>query len=257
MVKEFEGKSEKEAIDKAVAELNLERENFDVEVLESSKGFLFMKGTVRIRVHYDESGGPSAGSGPVDSHESRGANELDRSTSVRDVQPATNTRAATGRKNGEIYEEIQPEIKEDLAVYLETLIDKMGFPGNVLARQKESRKVVLDIQSDFSAILIGKKGKNLDALQLLVNVHAGRRHGNLRVIVDAEDYRTRREEKLVRMADQTAKQVRKTRSSRLLEPMNPFERRLIHTALNDLKDIETKSEGDGLFKQVRVRYTGK
>ena len=58
------------------------------------------------------------------------------------------------------------------------------------------------------------------------------------------------------MARKTADQVRRSRDSRLLEPMNPFERRIIHTTLNGLEDIETKSEGEGLFKQVRIIYRG-
>ena len=75
--------------------------------------------------------------------------------------------------------------------------------------------------------------------------------------MDAENYRVRREENLVRMAEKVAEQVRRNGGSRLLEPMNPFERRLIHTTLNGLDGIETKSEGEGLYKQVRVYYRGK
>jgi spoIIIJ-associated protein len=62
---------------------------------------------------------------------------------------------------------------------------------------------------------------------------------------------------LVRLAYETGEQVRRTRQSVLLEPMNPFERRIIHTTLNDIVDIETKSEGDGLYKQVRIAIRGK
>jgi spoIIIJ-associated protein len=60
----------------------------------------------------------------------------------------------------------------------------------------------------------------------------------------------------VRLAQKSADQVRRTRGSRLLEPMNPFERRLVHTTLNELSDIDTISEGDGLYKQIRVLYRG-
>ncbi|MBO4731435.1 MAG: protein jag, partial [Spirochaetaceae bacterium] len=81
-------------------------------------------------------------------------------------------------------------------------------------------------------------------------------HEDTRIILDSENYRIRREESLVRLAYNTADKVRTTRNSILLEPMNPFERRLIHTTLNDISDVETKSEGDGLYKQVRVIYKG-
>jgi spoIIIJ-associated protein len=103
--------------------------------------------------------------------------------------------------------------------------------------------------------LIGRKGKNLDALQLLANMYAGR-HGreDFRIILDTENYRTRREESLVRLAYTTADTVRSRHTSILLEPMNPFDRRLIHTTINDMDDIATKSEGDGMYKQVRVFF---
>ena len=113
------------------------------------------------------------------------------------------------------------------------------------------------LNSSKSSILIGRKGKNLDALQLLANAYAGRLgREDLRVILGTENYRIRREESLVRLAYTVADKVRMSRKSMLLEPMNPFERRLIHTTLNDISDVETKSEGDGLYKQVRVIYKG-
>jgi spoIIIJ-associated protein len=122
---------------------------------------------------------------------------------------------------------------------------------------REPGKIGLRLDSEHSGILIGKKGKNLDALQLLANIVAGRQpDGDIRVIVDAENYRQRREENLIRLAQQVGDQVLRTRKSKLLEPMNPFERRLIHTTLNNVAQIATKSEGDGLYKQVRVIYRG-
>jgi spoIIIJ-associated protein len=133
----------------------------------------------------------------------------------------------------------------------------MGYNGKVSVMFRDEFKLGLKIDSEHSSILIGKKGKNLDALQLLVNIYAGRQgREDMRVILDSENYRIRREESLVRLAYTVADRVRESRSSVLLEPMNPFDRRLIHTTLNDITDIETKSEGDGLYKQVRVFFRG-
>ena len=78
----------------------------------------------------------------------------------------------------------------------------------------------------------------------------------MKLILDTENYRVRREENLVHLAYNTADKVRSSHNSILLEPMNPFERRLIHTTLNDIPDVETKSEGEGVYKQVRVLYKG-
>lgn len=216
MIKEFEGKSEQEAIDKAIVELNLDREEFDVEILEAARRSLFRKGPVKIRVHITEED---------------------------DEDEQENVLPAEGQE-------------EELILFLETLMSKMGFPGSVTVIGREPRKTIVRIDSDHSGILIGRKGKNLDAIQVLVNVFAGKIGFPNRVVVDTENYRSRREENLVRMARKTADQVRRSRESRLLEPMNPFERRIIHTTLNGIDDIETKSEGEGLFKQVRIIYRG-
>jgi len=133
----------------------------------------------------------------------------------------------------------------------------MGYDIKVSVAYREDKKLGIRLESSHSSILIGRKGKNLDALQLLANIYAGRLgHEEVRVILDTENYRIRREETLVRLAYTTADKVRSNRKSILLEPMNPFERRLIHTTLNDIPDVETKSEGEGVYKQVRVIYKG-
>ena len=222
MVYEYEGKTEKEAIEKAVAELGLERDQFDVEILETQKNSLFKKGFVKIRVHVEDS--PK--------------NVVDKVSKI--TSPVS-----------------QGEFEEKLTTFIKEIIEKMGYEVKVDVMFREENKIGIKLESASSSILIGRKGKNLDALQLLLNVYAGKLgHESTRVILDTENYRIRREESLVRLAYTTADKVRSSKNSILLEPMNPFERRLIHTTLNDIPDIETKSEGDGLYKQVRVFYKG-
>ena len=222
MVREFEGKSEQEAIDNAVDELNLDREHFDVEIVESTKRGIFRRGNVKIRVYIED-----------EEEEEDQGEELETEPDPQD------------------------DFEEKVVAHLETITEKMGYPGRVHIALRETGKVGLSIDSEHSGILIGKKGKNLDALQLLTNIYAGKLDEERRVVVDAENYRSRHEENIVRMANKTASQVRRSRRSRLLDPMNPFERRLVHTTLNEMDDIETKSEGDGLYKQVRIIYRGK
>lgn len=232
MTYEYEGKTEKEAIEKAAQELGLERDQFDVEILETQKNSLFKKGFVKIRVHMDENT-PNA--------------------AAQNERPSEN-RAPKKRVANPIP---QDEFEQKLTAFITEVISKMGYSATVEIMFREDRKIGLKIQSESSSILIGRKGKNLDALQLLLNVYAGHLgRENVRVILDTESYRIRREESLVRLAYTTADKVRSYRKSILLEPMNPFERRLIHTTLNEIPDIETKSEGDGLYKQVRVIYKG-
>jgi spoIIIJ-associated protein len=233
---EFEGRTEKEAIDNAAKELGLEKDDFDVEILETQKNGLFKKGFVKIRVH--------TGNTQFSSGSFSGADEAE-----------TRHRMANKAIFGEPVP--QNEFEEKMAEFTEGIIERMGYPGKVTILFREKHKIGIKIDSEHSSILIGKKGKNLDALQLLLNIYAGRiGREDMRVILDTENYRIRREESLVRLAYNVAEKVRESRDSILLEPMNPFDRWLIHTTLNDINDVETKSEGDGLYKQVRVFYRG-
>ena len=219
MVMEFEGKTEKEAIDRAISELGLDRDEFDVEIVEASKkGLFFKKGNVKIKVHLNSSD--------------------------------------FNVKKGKSYT-AENEFEKDVKQYLGELIEKMGFPGNVTINFREEKKLGLSIESEYSSILIGKKGKNLDAIQLIVNVFSGRYPDSPRVIIDSEGYRVRREESLVRLAIRTAEQVRKSKRSRLLEPMNPFERRVVHTTLNGMEDIATKERRRGTFQAGEDNLQGK
>jgi spoIIIJ-associated protein len=229
LIHEFEGKTENEAIENSASELGLEKDQFDVEILETQKNTIFKKGYVKIRVHTNDYAGDPEFDGSVPR----------KTTVFTDPLP-------------------QGEFEQSLIDFISSVIRKMGYEATVEIMFREEKKLGIRLNSPNSSILIGRKGKNLDALQLLANVYSGKLgHEEIRIILDSENYRIRREESLVRLAYTTADKVRTSRSSVLLEPMNPFERRLIHTTLNDIGDVETKSEGDGLFKQVRVFYKGK
>ena len=237
---EFEGRTEKEAIDKAAEELGLAKDDFDVEILETQKTGLFKKGHVRIRVH----------TGTFGSHREHGFKAGERDSDDRQI-PQQKREAVFGEPVP------QNEFEQKMIDFTSGLVERMGYPGKVTILFREKFKLGIKIDSSHSSILIGKKGKNLDAIQLLLNIYAGRLgKENVRVILDTENYRIRREESLVRLAYNVAEKVRESRGSILLEPMNPFDRWLIHTTLNDIGDVETKSEGDGLYKQVRVFYRG-
>ena len=173
-------------------------------------------------------------------------------------------------ENGEIKRKINAlEFDEDctiISVVMPDSIEEIGreafnyclnlkeikFNSSLKRIDKEAFYGCFSIESPNSSILIGRKGKNLDAIQLLANVYAAKLDEDYKIIVDSEDYRMRHEEYIVRNAFKCAEYVRKSGKSKLLEPMNPFERRLIHTALNDFDGVETKSEGEGLYKQVRI-----
>ncbi len=228
MTYEFEGKSEREAIEKAAAELGMESDMFDVEIVEAQKKSLFKSGYVKIRIHVADEPEP-----------------------VPEVEKQEESQKKHARSEGALMP--QEEFEQKLLDFVKTVIEKMGYEISVEISFRDERKIELRLSSPSSSILIGRKGKNLDAIQLLANVYVGHLgHEEVRVILDIENYRIRREEALVQLAYNVADKVRARRTSILLEPMNPFERRIIHTTLNDIPDIETKSEGEGLYKQVRV-----
>lgn len=231
MVYEFEGKTEQEAIEKAVLELGLEKDQFDVEILEVQKGSLFKKGLVKIRVNVLKTG---------DSFEN---------TDEDDVQNEVEKEEYVAEEMDEMYEKCKNILKE----FVVGVIVKLGYDVAVENITKERKNLVVRLSSNDSPIVIGKHGKNLDALQLLANTFVSNKgFPYIRVLLDCENYRVRREESLVRLAYETADKVAMYRRSILLEPMNPYERRLIHTTLNDVGDIETKSEGEGVYRRVRV-----
>lgn len=225
MYKDFEGKTEAEALENAKLALQLgDSDDVYVEVLEQTKKTLFKRGYVKLRVYYGES--------------------------VEDDMTASDETTSSPAPGNALEPENDNERK--VIAFLEKLIEKMGYSGKVTINFRKDQKLGLDIESDSSSILIGRKGKNLDALQLLVNVYAGNLDEDLKVVIDSENYRMRHEELIVRNAVKAAEYVKRSGRSKLLEPMNPFERRLVHTALNDFDGVDTKSEGDGLYKQVRI-----
>ncbi len=233
MIYEFEGKTEREAIELAAQELGLDTSSFDVEIIESQGGGLFKKGKVRIRVHTKDASFPVAEEEPL----------------VQESEVV-------------VQQHVEPIPMEDferkMIEWTKEVISRMGYTAEVSVAFREPKKLGLRIDTVSASILIGKKGRNIDALQLLCNVYAGTLgHNDIKVVLDSENYRLRREEALVKIAYETAEEVRRTGRSVLLEPMNPFERRIIHTTLNDIIDIETKSEGEGLMKQVRVMMKGR
>ncbi|MCK9547135.1 MAG: protein jag [Sphaerochaeta sp.] len=223
MTREFEGRTEQEAIAKAIEELHIEREDFDVEIIEPQRKGLFKKGNVKIRIHFE-----------------------DDST---DLGMEYEEELIEERVLGEPFDS---ELEDKLLSFVATMLDKMGYKGSVSIAFRQGRKIGLNIESDNSNIIIGRKGKNLDAIQLLANVYGGQINPDVKVVVDSENYRLRHEEQLIRNAFKTAEQVRRSGRSRLLDPMNPYERRLVHTALNDFGGVTTKSEGEGLYKQIRI-----
>jgi spoIIIJ-associated protein len=136
--------------------------------------------------------------------------------------------------------------------FLEEVCTSMGVQAEFSAEEKD-RQWFVNIKGSELGILIGRRGDTLEALQFLTNLAISKKLSEkIRVIVDVEGYRQRREETLVRLAKRLSERVKRTGNRVVLEPMNPHERRIIHTALQDDTRISTFSEGEDPNRRVVI-----
>ncbi|MCR4440572.1 MAG: RNA-binding cell elongation regulator Jag/EloR [Peptococcaceae bacterium] len=151
---------------------------------------------------------------------------------------------------------IKASIKEDglkkAKEYIMNVTKKIGAEANVSIEEAEDY-VKITLSGENMGVLIGRRGETLDALQYLVNLVANRRVSEKkRIILDAEGYRKRREATLEKLAHKLADRVRRTGQQVVLEPMNPQERRIIHTTLQNDRYVKTMSEGEEPYRKVII-----
>lgn len=222
--KEFSGKNVEEAIEKGLKELGLSRDDVEVKILDEGKAGLFgLMGASPAKIKLIVK--------PL-----KGLKAEEKGKATREKLSGVNLISA------------QKRVKEEL----NEILKLMGMEAEITTSLEEE-KVVADIKSENGAILIGKKGQTLNALQLIVNLIVNRdEKTRTKVIIDTENYRQRRENALVKMAGEVADEVKSKGRSHELEPMNPAERRVIHLALKDDREVETTSQGEGNFRRVVV-----
>ena len=147
------------------------------------------------------------------------------------------------------------ETVDDKAVdFLNSVFDAMGLAVDVEVKMNEEEKEMdVNLTGEEMGLLIGKRGQTLDSLQYLVSLVVNKESEDyLRVKLDTENYRERRKETLETLAKNIAYKVKRTRRPVSLEPMNPYERRIIHSALQNDKYVFTKSEGEEPFRHVVI-----
>lgn len=146
------------------------------------------------------------------------------------------------------------DTKGKVEEFLNQVFDAMQIQVNMNIEQNEEEKIMnIDLSGDDMGVLIGKRGQTLDSLQYLVSLVVNKEAEEyVRVKVDTENYRKRRKETLENLAKNIAYKVKRTKRSVSLEPMNPYERRIIHSALQNDKYVTTHSEGDEPYRHVVV-----
>ena len=126
----------------------------------------------------------------------------------------------------------------------------------IITKSEDGKNVDVELKGDEMGVLIGKRGQTLDSLQYLTNLAVGKQVSEyVKVKIDTEDYRKRRRDTLENLARNIAYKVKRTKRSVSLEPMNPFERRVIHSALQNDRDVNTHSEGEEPYRHVVVTLT--
>ena len=233
MIKTLEksGRTEDDAINAALKELGLDRDDVSVEIVERAKsGFLGIGASPAVvRVSYeapDEKPAPAPAGAPAKSAESAAPAPAD-----------------------------EPAEYAAIRAFLTGLLDRMGVKADIAIAPRENGGINVDLSGSNMGAIIGRRGETLDAIQHLTNYAVNRGSDtHLHISVDAENYRSKREESLTRLAEKMAEKAIKYKRSMALEPMNSYERHVIHTALQNYEGVTTSSTGVEPNRRVVVSY---
>lgn len=145
-------------------------------------------------------------------------------------------------------------VKDNVKTFLQNVFEAMDMKVEIIITDSEEENVLnVELKGDDMGVLIGKRGQTLDSLQYLTNLSINRHSDNyVKVKLDTENYRKRRKDTLENLAKNIAYKVKRTKRTVALEPMNPFERRVIHSALQNDRYVATHSEGEEPFRHVVV-----
>lgn len=235
MIKTLEksARTEDEAIAAALAELGMDRDDVSVEIVERAKsGFLGIGASPAvIRVSYEAEDEPAA---PA-------------------TAPKAEAPAAAPAKPAAVVDE--NEDYAEVRRFLTGLLERMGVNADIEISPRENGGVNVNLSGSGMGAIIGRRGETLDAIQHLTNYVVNRgSEKRLHISVDAECYRSKREESLTRLAEKMAEKAIKYKRSMALEPMNSYERHVIHTALQNYEGVTTSSTGVEPNRRVVVSY---
>ncbi len=250
---EFSGRNVDEAIFHGLVEMGLSIDQVTTEIIQKESKGLFGLGAKNAIVRITEREIPVT---PVFEKVMKSEDRPKKTERKEDRKPEAkgNDRNERGKRDERSKKSLAPKIEYDeelaktneAALFLADLLKMMKIDAAVQAAQLEDG-LRLNIVSDTDGLLIGRRGETLDAIQYLVSLYWNKdrkENAYRRVSVDTEDYRARREETLRKLAKHTAVRVVKTGRAVTMEPMNPYERRILHSALQSFRGVTTYSEGE-------------
>ena len=252
---ETTGKTERDALNKALKELGLEEDDISIEVITRAKtGFLGIGSCpAKIRVTYEVPDEPA----PVAEEP---ALTVEPEAPAEPMPAAESAPAPTAEPVEAPVEapvmEADPERKEKIETFLTGLLERLEVPAEIKLQVNEAGIYQVELVGKNLGALIGRRGETLDAIQQLTNYAVNRGQSKrIRIHIDAENYRAKREESLQRLARKTAGKALKYRRNMMLEPMNAYERHVIHAALQSYNPaISTYSTGTEPNRRIVVVF---
>lgn len=245
---ETTGKTERDALNKALKELGLEEDDISIEVITRAKtGFLGIGSCpAKIRVTYEVPDEPAPTVEPEAPAEPMPAAESAPAPTAEPVEESVEAPVM----------EADPERKEKIETFLTGLLERLEVPAEIKLQVNEAGIYQVELVGKNLGALIGRRGETLDAIQQLTNYAVNRGQSKrIRIHIDVENYRAKREESLQRLARKTAGKALKYRRNMMLEPMNAYERHVIHAALQSYNPaISTYSTGTEPNRRIVVVF---
>ena len=243
---EFTGKTVDEALDLALDKMEVSSDQVEYEVLEKETsgllGLFSKPARIRVRLLSEE-------------ESTEETKDEEETVPVMETESEVETETKESSLDEEVVVEVPVEKLCDTAEdFLKKVCSNMGIEATFeVSCEREESLINVNIVGNDMGLLIGKRGQTLDSLQYLTSLVVNKESGTyFKVKIDTENYRARRKETLENLARNIASKVKKTRKPVYLEPMNPYERRIIHSALQNDKMVETYSEGEEPNRKVVI-----
>lgn len=242
------GKTVEEATEKALKQLDKQREEVSVEVLEMPVKKLFGSKPAKVKVTV------IGGAQPAEQTEEKAQKAPEKAAKTEKTE-----KAAEVKKEKPAEAEIPASgEKVDAAVeFLTDICKKMGVDDVTVNAVNSGESVILKVNGKDVGVLIGRRGETMEALSYLTGLAANRSGGDYQKFsLDVAGYRSKREQDLAALARRIGAKVAKTGRSHTLEPMNPYERRIIHSAISEMENVKSESIGEGSGRRVVISCTG-
>ncbi len=265
MIKSLEksARTEEEAVNLALAELGLDRDDVSVEILTRSKsGFLGIgacNAVVKVSYEVPDPKPEKIEKAPAPKPENKASEKKAEQKPAKPAAKQDNKPSQPKAEPAKAAAPVNPDEPAEYAAirsFLSGLLEKMGVKADIeIGPRADADGIDVKLSGNSMGAIIGRRGETLDAIQHLTNYAVNRGSDKrLHINVDAEGYRSKREESLVKLAEKMAEKAIKYKRSMALEPMNSYERHVIHSALQKYEGVTTASTGVEPNRRVVVSY---